>query len=109
MMTARTPECTPCPDRKRSRTKWGIAGVVVLAVAILAVIALRHIGARPPAQPVALSAYEHDAQLRAAGANEMDLMQLERDALQDEVTRLRIQNAAQAERIRQLELNHCRP
>lgn len=40
---------------------------------------------------------------RAADANELDTAQLERDALKDEVTRLRTQNATQAERIQQLE------
>ncbi|HEV2200559.1 MAG TPA: hypothetical protein VGR73_12120 [Bryobacteraceae bacterium] len=40
---------------------------------------------------------------RAADANELDTTQLERDALKDEVTRLRNQNAAEAERIQQLE------
>ena len=38
-----------------------------------------------------------------ADANEADTVQLERDALKDEATRLRTQNAAQAERIQQLE------
>ena len=40
---------------------------------------------------------------RAADANELDTAQLENDALKDEVTRLRNQNAAQAERVQQLE------
>jgi hypothetical protein len=109
MKTARAPEHSPYADRKRSWLEWGIAGVVVLAVTILAAIALHHFGARPPAEPMALSVYERDAQLRAADANEMDVLQLEHDALQDEVTRLRTQNAAQAERIQQLESHDCRP
>lgn len=40
---------------------------------------------------------------RAADANEMDTIQLERDALRDEVTRLRKENAAQLARNQQLE------
>jgi fructose-bisphosphate aldolase class 1 len=36
-------------------------------------------------------------------ANEMDLLKVQRDALQDEVTRLRTQNGQQAARIQQLE------
>ena len=41
----------------------------------------------------------------AIDANEADLTKVERDALQDEVTRLRAQNGQQAERIQQLERN----
>lgn len=108
-MTARAPEYTPYPDRKWSWPKWRFAGIVILAAATLAVVASRPSGARPPVEPTAQSVDERPAQLRAAAANEMDLLQLERDALQDEVTRLSTQNAAQAERIQQLELSHCRP
>jgi len=51
--------------------------------------ASRFLGASPPSAP--------------GDSNETDALKLERDALQDEVTRLRLQSGQQAARIQQLE------
>jgi hypothetical protein len=51
--------------------------------------ASRFLGASPPPAP--------------GDSNETDALKVERDALQDEVTRLRLQSGQQAARIQQLE------